>query len=103
MNKRDNEREVLRELLDDGTLIESGGELYIRDTTRRKDRGETAPAEMLWGPLDGARLRIELDSTHVVAFIGMSYFVYKRIGGLDRLLFIGAALDNAGVDRILTE
>lgn len=96
-------REVLRELIDDGTIVDIDGELYIQDTRRRKDRGETSSAEMLAGPLDGARIRVELDSTHIVAFIGASWYVYARIGSLDRLRFIGSAQNRAGVDRILEE
>jgi hypothetical protein len=102
MKNPDDERDVLRELIDDGTLVNIGGELYIQDT-RRKKRGDTSSAEMLAGPLDGARLHVELDSTHVVAFIGAAWYVYARVGNLDRLRFIGSTTNRSGVDKIIDE
>jgi hypothetical protein len=103
MHDPDEMREVLREMIADGTLVEVGGELFIQDTRKRKKSGKTSPAEMIAGPLDGAKIHIETDSTHIVAFIGALWYVYARVGELDILVHVGSTPNSDGVDMILEE
>jgi hypothetical protein len=99
-------REVLRELVAQGSIIEHDGRFYARGfepEEARKTRDGEEPFELIAGPLDGARIGLTPNCTHAVFFIGVSWVIYVRFGDGRRMMHIGNCETEEQVDRLIED
>lgn len=99
-------REVLRDLIAEGALVEHDGRFYARGfepEEARKGREHEHQYELLWGPMDGARIGLTKDCTHVVFFIGASWVVYIRMGTGPRMFHCGNCATEEEADRLIDD
>lgn len=99
-------REVLRELVEGGSIVEHEGRFYARGfepEEARKVNPKDEQFEMMGGPMDGARIGLSRDCTHVVYFIGVSWVIYVRYGDQNRMIHIGNCETEEEADRLIED
>jgi hypothetical protein len=99
-------REVLRELIEDGAIIEHNGKFYARgfepEEARKLNMNEEQ-FEMMGGAMDGAKIGLAKDCTHVIYFIGVSWVIYVRYGDQRRMIHIGNCETEEEADRLIQD
>lgn len=99
-------REVLRELIEDGAIIEHNGKFYARgfepEEARKLNMNEEQ-FEMMGGAMDGAKIGLARDCTHVIYFIGVSWVIYVRYGDQRRMIHIGNCETEEEADRLIED
>jgi hypothetical protein len=99
-------REVLRELIEDGAIIEHDGRFYARGfepEEARKHRPDEERYEMMGGPMDGAKIGLTANCSHVVYFIGTQWVIYVRYGDQNRMIHIGNCDTEEEADRLIED